>query len=274
CGPILRDPPLDSRKCFEGVEQTLNGLASFSPTLSNPFSMNRKGENGTTISLMDPEMCIDHCADYLFAYAALKNSAECYCGNDSVTVYYNNPSNGTCNSTCAGNPNLTCGGENAFKVYSTITNSHYSYGQNININKKLELISKNSDPRYQGCFQDGPSCRTLNGTTPQVENSMTIDDCINICNQNSFKYAGLEDGHQCFCGNDYTVNGQASGAPNEQCSTSCVGNNSQICGGPFALSIYKVPNNSSTNSTLKIVGVVLGVLGGVLVLLFIARRIT
>ncbi|CAG8663232.1 13255_t:CDS:1, partial [Ambispora gerdemannii] len=159
---------------------------------------------------------------------------------------------------------------NAFKVYSTTTSTHYSYGQNISIAKKLVLISENSDLRYQGCFQDGPSCRTLNGIPPQVRNSMKIDDCINFCNQNNFKYAGLEDGYQCFCGNDYTVNGQASGAPDEQCSTSCVGNSSQICGGPFALSIYKVPNKVQNSASKIVGGVVGGVLGGVVALVLFA----
>ncbi|CAG8809637.1 19581_t:CDS:2, partial [Racocetra persica] len=105
--------------------------------------------------------------------------------------------------------------------------------------QKLEIIndlSLNKDVRYKGCYKESPYCnqRMLNGTSEE-HSGMTIEDCLKFCGGNNFKYAGLEVGSQCFCDNDYRSLTRLS---IEECSSSCEGNSSQICGGPLALSIY------------------------------------
>ncbi|RIB01515.1 hypothetical protein C2G38_2127438 [Gigaspora rosea] len=70
---------------------------------------------------------------------------------------------------------------------------------------------------------------------------MTVDKCIDFCRQNNFAYAGLEIGTRCSCANNYDHINQIS---SDQCSTSCVGNNQQICGGPLTLSVYSVPTEN------------------------------
>ncbi|RIA97317.1 hypothetical protein C1645_732528 [Glomus cerebriforme] len=60
---------------------------------------------------------------------------------------------------------------------------------------------------------------------------------------NASHVGGLESRSQCFCGNFYdSVDRLLS---SEDCSASCPGNNSQICGGVWALSICEVlpPSN-------------------------------
>jgi hypothetical protein len=67
--------------------------------------------------------------------------------------------------------------------------------------------------------------------------------------------AGLEARVQCFCGNSYNPLGRLLGS--EDCSNSCPGNNYQLCGGSFALSIYEVPSISDPNRPL-IIGLSVG----------------
>ncbi|CAG8595317.1 14611_t:CDS:2, partial [Racocetra fulgida] len=167
---------------------------------------------------MDPGLCTIHCADYLFKYAALTGGNKCRCGND-----------------------------NGLDSYIKLTNDKVP---NIDISQKLEIINDlylNKDIRYKGCYKESPYCnkRFLNGTSEEAS-GMTIEKCLKFCGENKYKYAGLEKvfksfdyhtqvGSQCFCDNDYRSLTRLS---IEECSSSCEGNNSQICGGPLALSIY------------------------------------
>ncbi len=77
---------------------------------------------------------------------------------------------------------------------------------------------------------------------------MTVDECIDNCHKGNYKYAGLEARVQCFCGNSYDPVGRLLGS--ETCSASCPGNNSQICGGIWALSLYEIPQSTSLTPSL------------------------
>ena len=55
------------------------------------------------------------------------------------------------------------------------------------------------------------------------------------------KYAGLWNTQYCFCGyadDDYDRHGESTA-----CTSRCLGRNSDICGGPAALSIYEIGNS-------------------------------
>ncbi|KAH9214800.1 hypothetical protein DL95DRAFT_279973, partial [Leptodontidium sp. 2 PMI_412] len=51
--------------------------------------------------------------------------------------------------------------------------------------------------------------------------------CQAACTAAGFKYAGLEEGYACFCGN--TLTGTASF--DSYCNMPCFGNAAQTCGG-------------------------------------------
>jgi hypothetical protein len=51
------------------------------------------------------------------------------------------------------------------------------------------------------------------------------------------RYAGLQDGNQCFCGNSYGSQGQA---PITDCESYCVGDYSEFCGGPYPSVILSI----------------------------------
>ena len=65
------------------------------------------------------------------------------------------------------------------------------------------------------------------------------------------RYAGLEAGKECFCGFTYDTHGIIS---QSRCNFLCPGDNSQSCGGNWALDVYKtfkgmdiIPYMSYTN---------------------------
>jgi hypothetical protein len=76
---------------------------------------------------------------------------------------------------------------------------------------------------------------------------MTIEACQATCSTRGFKYAGTEGGNECYCAN--TILSTATKQPSNQCTSNCVGNTKQKCGGSWRLSIYQaVPSNSTSGS--------------------------
>ena len=68
---------------------------------------------------------------------------------------------------------------------------------------------------------------------------MTIGSCVGYCQQNGYKYSGLQYGIACFCGSSYGYYGSASS--DSQCNITCTGSNntnSSKCGGYLRNSIY------------------------------------
>ena len=101
------------------------------------------------------------------------------------------------------------------------------------------------DLNYIGCFKDkgdpfGTQNRDLDGLMVD-KIDMTVEDCINLCSSKGFKYAGVEYGTQCFCGNSY---GKYATANN--CNMKCSGNLNEICGGFWANSVYKTSDLGRT----------------------------
>ena len=92
----------------------------------------------------------------------------------------------------------------------------------------------NSDFHGQ-CFVDN-SNRVLRGLHLNGEN-MSVENCKELCYENNYKFAGLEFGDECFCGNDVPV----VSAPMRECHLKCAGDETEICGGFWRLSVYSIP---------------------------------
>ena len=58
---------------------------------------------------------------------------------------------------------------------------------------------------------------------------MTIEQCLAFCGQT--EYAGLEYGSECWC--DDMLNAYALKLTDADCSLTCTGDETQICGGPL-----------------------------------------
>jgi hypothetical protein len=82
-----------------------------------------------------------------------------------------------------------------------------------------------------GCFADS-SNRDLPHLAYQ-NGSNTTEACIAACKAAGYAYAGTQYSTQCFCGNSYGGQGVST-----QCTMSCSGDASEICGGPWSNTVY------------------------------------
>ncbi|XP_052075053.1 IgGFc-binding protein-like isoform X1 [Mytilus californianus] len=86
---------------------------------------------------------------------------------------------------------------------------------------------------YIGCYQDD-STRILPKEVLK-DKGMTVQKCQQFCGQNGFKFAGVEYGYECFCGNVLRKDRKRK---ESDCKMPCSGNKRQICGGAWRISIY------------------------------------
>lgn len=94
---------------------------------------------------------------------------------------------------------------------------------------------------YLGCYNettgnpDLGNVRALAGGNMTASNSMTVEQCMAFCGSN--KYAGLEYGRECWCSD--TLNSFAQKLPDLNCSLTCSGDKTEVCGGFLALTTYQ-----------------------------------
>ena len=104
------------------------------------------------------------------------------------------------------------------------------------------------DDSFIGCFYD--SYDPIRGTTKEAlrilpdghiaSSNITIGTCIHYCAelQDNIRYAGLEAGHECWCGAEDTQYNQYGERDVSECSSPCSGNVNQTCGTDFRIAVY------------------------------------
>jgi hypothetical protein len=134
---------------------------------------------------------------------------------------------GMCYYQCSGNNLEYCGGQARIDLFSNTAVT------------QLPLPSYQSTSGkyvHKGCYVD-TSGRTLRNAS-LTGNNMTPDVCAKFCLGKMFKWAGVEYGRECYCG-DRVVN--ATTAPLTNCNMLCAGNEGQTqtyCGGSSRLNMY------------------------------------
>jgi len=88
------------------------------------------------------------------------------------------------------------------------------------------------EPEHLGCYADLPSQRDLPELLPMF--SVDPQRCAYACADRGFKYAGLQDGAECWCGTEYGRYGASTA-----CKRSCTANLQRRCGGPYANDVYR-----------------------------------
>jgi len=89
------------------------------------------------------------------------------------------------------------------------------------------------DDDYLGCYVDSvnrllPNQHSLPDNTPAK--------CISICEQEKFIYAGVQFGHECFCGNKIPL--ESKKTKGAECNHKCTGNSNQVCGAGWRMNMY------------------------------------
>jgi len=117
-------------------------------------------------------------------------------------------SEGNCNIPCPGLFSATCGGTTGMDIYAT-------------------------EDIYAGCYVDAQTrVLPLQASTEGSETTPAV--CQTACWNAGYKYAGAQDGDQCFCGNT-----PGTQAPETDCNIACAGDSTQICGGAWRNSVYQ-----------------------------------
>jgi hypothetical protein len=94
---------------------------------------------------------------------------------------------------------------------------------------------------YYGCISEPSSGRLLSSLTENSGTLMTIERCVGECWQ--YKYAGVEYGRECWCGNSLNAVGNTGATPSANftdsaCGFTCPGNSSEYCGSGGKLSLF------------------------------------
>ncbi|XP_056592671.1 sialate:O-sulfotransferase 1 [Triplophysa dalaica] len=89
---------------------------------------------------------------------------------------------------------------------------------------------------YIGCFINNETEHALGGIVLYDFRKMTSALCQDTCSESGFRYAGLEYGAECHCGNRVC----ARRARGEECYLDCRGEKGPPCGGVGRMSVYRV----------------------------------
>lgn len=172
--------------------------------------------------------CISACSSAQYSVAGLEYGSQCFCGNALNGA--SAAAAGTCNMQCSGDSSKSCGAGGAVDVYS--------FGTLQNNPKPVPQTSGLPDGwSYTDCFADSIDSRLFPVEIDQA--SATASSCIAYCSGQSYSAAGIEYSNQCFCGSTQDLT-KSTASRSTQCSMTCAGNSSSICGGPGAITVYQL----------------------------------
>ncbi|KAL6837697.1 WSC domain-containing protein [Trichoderma camerunense] len=97
-----------------------------------------------------------------------------------------------------------------------------------------------------GCFQDAIS-RILLGAKPvdYLQGDMSTKECVDHCISSGYKFAGTENGRECWCG--ASIRDDAVRLPQSQCGKPCQGQPTEACGGSWAIDVFLCSDKSESH---------------------------
>ncbi|WVR09514.1 hypothetical protein IAU60_006582 [Kwoniella sp. DSM 27419] len=101
---------------------------------------------------------------------------------------------------------------------------------------------------YVGCVTEG-SKRALPAKS-YTDSAMTAELCTSYCKTQGYSLAGLQGWNQCYCDNALR-NGLGTSAAAWTCDQTCGGDNTEICGGHWKMSLYQASSGSATPSSSR-----------------------
>ena len=90
------------------------------------------------------------------------------------------------------------------------------------------------------CFKDNKN-RVLNGLIKKRNNHITIENCKEFCQIYGYAFAGVQNSKKCFCGQFAPTHL----LPESKCNKKCTGNQTQTCGGKWAINVYALSKQGS-----------------------------
>ncbi|XP_071162417.1 uncharacterized protein [Mytilus edulis] len=211
--------------------------------------------------LRDKSMTVQKCQQFCrkkgFKYAGVENGNECFCGD--VLRKNKKRKEGDCKTPCSGNKQQICGGPWRISIYTAQTSKCRNKCHKKAKCRKGKCVCKGNyqgdgvksckkvkQSAYIGCYQD--HSKRILPKDVLTDKSMTVQKCRQFCRKKGFKYAGVENGNECFCGDVLRKNKKRKEG---DCKTPCSGNKQQICGGPWRISIYTAQTSKCRNKCHK-----------------------
>ncbi|KJE05540.1 transmembrane receptor [Cryptococcus gattii NT-10] len=172
--------------------------------------------NSWTSTSLTPLTCINGCSELGYSYAGLEGGNTCYCGSQVSSTVTVLPAS-QCQTACTGNSSDSCGGTQAMDLYTMAAATD------------TPATIKASHPAgYLGCFKDAGSNMAFTNYYTYHITSMTVETCKAACVELGYLYAGVTDGYQCRCGDNYPQTTQM--VSDLYCTQACYGNASETCG--------------------------------------------
>lgn len=210
------------------------------------FKENNPGRQLATVAYTDTTnntngKCVNACYAQGYRFAGTQYSQECWCGQ---AIPIQKGDNANCNYGCTGSAGQACGGNGILKDSTWISLFADSTRFDGNTTTApLQLTQSVGNANFIGCYVDVQG-KTLRRITTS-SNIMTVDACAAWCGS-SYAYFGLEYAQECSC--DVAINPASTVTDQAQCNMPCKGSNSQYCGGPSRMQVYKVNLGSSSSS--------------------------
>ncbi len=90
--------------------------------------------------------------------------------------------------------------------------------------------------RLIGCVADSGTNRLLRYQKDMGTNA-TNDKCVAACSASGYQLAGVENGTECWCDNNFQY--LPTQKPSSDCAFPCSGNAYSTCGGNSTLTVYR-----------------------------------
>ncbi|PAA70473.1 hypothetical protein BOX15_Mlig000253g1 [Macrostomum lignano] len=164
--------------------------------------------------------CLKYCKSRGYRYFGLQAGSACTCGNKYGSFGRVNAKQ--CRTRCRGDKRRTCGGSWRNSVYSTGIGS-----------KPVRLPGL----KHLGCYLD-KSSRDLRKLV--LSGSVTVPKCYKACKARKYRFFGVQNGYQCWCGNHY---GRYRIRSNLECRVQCRGDKSTYCGGAWRNNVFTTGYN-------------------------------
>ncbi|KAJ7500409.1 WSC domain-containing protein [Mycena galericulata] len=185
---------------------------------------------------MTVETCIAFCTAGDYIFAGVEFGQECYCDSTIQIPGVKTPST-DCAMACAGNPSEICGGSDLLSVFAS--------------GEPSPVIVTAPEPgwTYQGCLTDDVANRTL-PVPINVPVGVTAETCTAACQAaDGFTRAGLENGHECWCGN--STNPIAENVSDDDCRAVCSANHAEYCGNADRIAVFEFNPTGSDPPTAE-----------------------
>ncbi|GAA5914193.1 hypothetical protein JCM6882_004747 [Rhodosporidiobolus microsporus] len=197
------------------------------------------------------EGCLDECTSAGYSLCGVEWDGECWGANslDKTSITLDDTA---CNKVCADDATEICGGTggesgSAFQLYnstvaatnttSTTSAPTASATAATGLKEGGEVVKTvNSEGgrawSNNGCYGDLKyGTRALSHLFAE-ETDLTVESCVNACQNAGYSLCGLEYQGECWGGN--SIDSTSSKIDASVCNLACTGNNSQRCGGSQA----------------------------------------